>query len=652
MAIFYPHLKSRNLTKTPASLPILLRLLFLHTSHSDASNYVFEGTGERDLVSWTATISSLANGANKDKGNAIGAFNSMLWHGVRPNHVTVLCLINAVRAVWSRSDEVRQWRWRWRRRLGGLHGTVFKFGFGAELSVVTALLGFYSSMGEVEEVRKLFQQSPYKDLILWTALVSALSKNTLYVESIDVFRKMRASGMLPNDACIVSVLPACANSGALLLGKQIHGFAIKNKELYSETKIHNSLVDLYVKSNQLDLSISVFNMIPEKDGISWKTIICGCTDTGNPKRSLHFFLGMRRSSNIIPGASMVCSILNVASKMDNDIGLRLGSSLHCYIIRVNSCNSISVGTSLLRMYSKFGEMDISHRLFHQLPHRDLTAWTAMISVYARGDTPFLALELCKQMQQQGIEPNDMNLVAVLQACTAMRSKHVGGTIHGRVIRFGFSNNMHLTSCLIDFYCKLGSFWQGEVLFEKFQPKKDIVCWSSMINGYGFNGRGEEAIGMFQEMLKQGILPNQVTFIALLSSCSHSGLVDEGWKWFKSMERYGLSPSMEHYSCMVDMLSRQGHVNQAIDLISKMPMEPDVVIWASVLSGCREAHGDVEAVEIAASRFFRLDWKNTSYYVALSNMYANLGKWLDVERTRRFVDINHLRKTGGYSINMV
>ncbi|KAI3943516.1 hypothetical protein MKW92_002691 [Papaver armeniacum] len=527
---------------------------------------------------------------------------------------------------------------------GVVHAFAFKLGVGSEVSIVTALLGLYSLHNDMIMVWQSFYGAEVKDLVLWSALVNACMKNGKFADALNVFRDMQVSGFEPNYVSILSILPACADLGVLSLGKQIHGFCIV-RGLYTVTNIQNSLMDMYAKCGVFECSILIFDRLRSKDLISWNTMICGCVENGYPKEALSFFHRMLKSG-FQPDKTTIRNALTACSQAEE---VKFGYGLHCYSIKSRLEDSVSVGTALFKMYADFGDIVSSRIVFDCLPRKDMIAWSAMISVYAQTGHSFLAFELFSQMQSANEEPNEVTLVSLLLACSSMKSQEFGKVIHGNVTRNGYSSNVFITSALIDLYCKFGQLAQGEVLFNSL-PYKDIICWSSMINGYGINGFGDMALETFSKMLDTGLKPNGVVFTSVLSACSHCGLEDEGWKWFNYMkEHFGIIPALSHYSCMVDLLSRAGKIEEAFRFINEMPLQPDATIWGALLAGCKTVKGYVEIAEFAAERLLTLDPDNTSYYVILSNIYADVGQWKDAERLRRVLSEKKLRKKVGFSM---
>ncbi|PIN22841.1 hypothetical protein CDL12_04437 [Handroanthus impetiginosus] len=252
------------------------------------------------------------------------------------------------------------------------------------------------------------------------------------------------------------------------------------------------------------------------------------------------------------------------------------------------------------------------------------------------------------MQFADQKPNEFTFVSLLLACTSVAVIEIGESIHAQIAKYGYLTNTFLTSALIDMYCKFGRTRQGEAVFDE-SPTKDFICWSSMINGFGINGCGEEVLECFSNMLSCGIEPNDVVFISVLSACSHCGLDYESWNWFHAMEsKYGIKPKLAHYACMVDMLSRQGNIKEALEFVNNMPIEPDKRIWGALLAGCKNSDGPSEILEFVARKLISLDPENISYYVVLSNLYADQGRWEEVEKLRSMIDTKSLKKIMGYS----
>lgn len=587
------------------------------------------GENEYDVISWTSKISSLVR-RNKSQ-EAIKLFKTMLMNEQKVNYVTMLSLIRAAGALDSKN------------LIRVMHGFVVILGFELEVSVVTALLSAYSAW-DMDIVLKLFEGTWNKDVVLWSAMVSACVRSGMYVEAFNGFREMQYNGVKANYVTVVSILPACAELGELWFGKEIHGFSVKAM-LDSHTNIQNSLVHMYAKCRKFEVSAKVFNGIQDKDLISWRTMISGCMENEHPRKALNVFFNMRFCS-YKPDENIVQEALTASVQARER---NFGFGLHSLVLKSGYMSFVSIVTGLLHMYAKFGHVGHARSLFIQIQRKDFIIYSAMISAYAQSEFPFNAFIIFKDMQLANQKPNEITFVSLLHASTTMADKGMGESIHAHIKKAGYSSNTFLTSALIDLYCKYGSIRQAKAIFDE-MPAKDLICWSSMINGYGINGYGSEALETFLNMLNSGIMPNDVVFVSVLSACSHCGLDDEGWDWFYAMEeKFGVTPKLAHYACMVDMLSRRGYVEEALEFVNKLPIEPDIRIWGALLAGCRKNSDSIEVAEVVVHQLISLDPENTSYLVFLSNLYAEQRRWEDVDRLRNLVEEKGLKKDAGCSI---
>ncbi|MBA0562891.1 hypothetical protein Golob_007911 [Gossypium lobatum] len=614
-----------EITQRIKSSPTRISATLFHrnSSHDDT----FEPNAENDhvLVSWTSKLSKLVKQGQPEE--AICLFKRMLLlkSNQRPNYVTILSLIKALDALHC--DVLVMM----------VHGLVVKMGFISEPSVLTVLIGSYSVYG-MGTCWSLFHQIRDKDVVLWSAVVSACVKNKDYLEALELFRRMQFIGLKVNHVSIVSILPACANLGALRLGREIHGFIIKR--MFSHViSVQNSLVDMYAKCRNLESGILVFDGMLEKDLVSWRTLIRGYIENEFGIEAINIFSKMQLLSFFAPDEFVVRDMIMAVLQSGEN---KLGSAFHCYIMKNGFLAFVSVATALLQMYAKFGMVCSARSVFDHIGNKDVIAWNAMISAYTQSKLPFNAVDTFTQMLHMNAKPNEFSLISLLQMCSLMASQEVshqlGDSIHAFIEKVGYSRNVYLSSALIDFYCRSGRVKQGKALFDEV-PIKDLICWSSLINGYGLNGYGIEALETFSNMLDCGIKPNEIIFLSVLSACSHCGLEYEGWNWFYSMkEKYNVTPKLAHYACMVDLLSRRGNIEQVLDFVKKMPMAPDKRIWGAILAGCRLTPGPIEIVEFVVEQLATLDPQNsTNYYTILSDLYASEGREEDVERTRRLVE---------------
>lgn len=300
------------------------------------------------------------------------------------------------------------------------------------------------------------------------------------------------------------------------------------------------------------------------------------------------------------------------------------------------------------MYSKCGDVDNARKVFDRMGERDVVSWSSMISGYAHNGYSTETLEFFDLMRVSDVRANRVGLLSSLLACGQLGAMRKGEWLHNYAIRKGFEMDVLVATAIVDMYAKCGSLDLARLVFDRVDGK-DVVCWSAMIMSYGYHGLVKEAITVFDRMVVAGVSPNHATFTGILSACSHSGLLQEGKKYFDSMQsQYGLEPKLNHYTCMVDILGRAGKLNEAQDLMEKMPMDPDSSMLGSLLGACR-IYGDLDLGEKVADKIFELDAAHAGYYVLLSNIYAAKLRWNDAARVRKLMVERKIAKVQGFSL---
>ncbi|KAJ9681097.1 hypothetical protein PVL29_020140 [Vitis rotundifolia] len=305
--------------------------------------------------------------------------------------------------------------------------------------------------------------------------------------------------------------------------------------------------------------------------------------------------------------------------------------------------------SMIAGYARCGDLEGALELFRLMPARNVTSWTAMISGYAQNGQYAKALSMFLMMEEETeMRPNEVTLASVLPACANLGALEVGERIEGYARGNGYFKNLYVSNALLEMYARCGRIDKAWGLFEEIDGRRNLCSWNSMIMGLAVHGRRNEAIELFYKMLREGAAPDDVTFVGVLLACTHGGMVVEGQHFFESMERdFSITPKLEHYGCMVDLLGRAGELREAHDLILRMPMEPDSVVWGTLLGAC-SFHGHVELAEKAAGALFELEPSNPGNYVILSNIYATAGRWDGVARLRKLMKGGKITKAAGYS----
>ncbi|OVA12548.1 Pentatricopeptide repeat [Macleaya cordata] len=310
-----------------------------------------------------------------------------------------------------------------------------------------------------------------------------------------------------------------------------------------------------------------------------------------------------------------------------------------------SSPSVVTWTAMVVGFSRNADIMAARRVFEEMPDRDLVSWNAMISGYVQNKVPVEALNLFRRMQTENFKPNAVTIVTVLSACASVGALDTGKWVHMFINKNQLQLNPFLGSALIDMYSKCGVVDFALEVFG-YLKEKNTCTWNALINGLAMNGHAEQALDVFNKMrIDRSIRPDKVTFVGVLLACSHGGFIEEGKKHFYcSMKEYGVTPIVEHYACMVDLLGRFGHLNEAQEVIRSMPIAPDMVIWGALLGGCR-LHKDVELAERVV---LEMEAHGSGDYVLLSNLYASVGRWRDVEKVRKIMKDKGIKKTPGCS----
>ncbi|KAK6947662.1 Pentatricopeptide repeat [Dillenia turbinata] len=304
--------------------------------------------------------------------------------------------------------------------------------------------------------------------------------------------------------------------------------------------------------------------------------------------------------------------------------------------------------TMISGYSKSGNINLARELFYQIGERDLHMYNAMITCYSRNSRPKEAIELFNQMLSLDvdIQPDEMTLASILSACSQLGDLRFGTWLESYMRKIGIEMDDHLATALMDLYAKCGSIDKAYELFHGLR-EKDLVAYTTMILGFGINGKPINAINLFEEMVDAHIRPNLITYTGILTAYNHAGLVEQGYRCFMSMMENGIVPSADHYAIMVDLLGRAGRLEEAYKLIKGMPILPHAEVWGALLLACK-LHCNVEFGEIAAQNCFDLEPETTAYYSLLANIYADVGRWDDAKMLRKKVMEKGMAKIPGSS----
>ncbi|PIA52966.1 hypothetical protein AQUCO_01000669v1 [Aquilegia coerulea] len=529
------------------------------------------------------------------------------------------------------------------RRGKQLHAHLIVNGFSSNVYAMTAVANMYGKCRCIDDAKKMFDRMPQRDLVAWNSIIAGYAQNGLARTALELVLQMQKDEQRPDAITIVTILPACADRGFLKIGKSIHAYVVR-AGFGSLVNVSTALVNMYSKCGLVDTARLVFDKMGTRNVVSWNSMIDGYSESGYSEKALDMFQkmldeGVKPTDVTIMGALQACANLG---------DLERGKYIHELANRTGLGSDVSITNSLIAMYSKCKSVDTATRLFNNLKDKTIVSWNAMILGYAQNGKVNQALHHFCKMQQENVQPDSFTMVSVIAALADLSVLRQAKWIHGLIIRSCLDNNVFVMTALVDMYAKCGGVHIARKLFDMMDVRH-VMTWNAMIDGYGTHGHGKAAVELFEEMRKGVIKPNNVTFLCLLSACSHSGFVNEGLHYFDSMKKdYGLEPTMDHYGAMVDLLGRAGKLDKAWDFIQKMPIEPGISVFGAMLGACK-IHKNVELGEMAAKRLFELEPTEGGYHVLLANIYAAASMWNDVAKVRTTMKKKGLHKTPGCSL---
>ncbi|KAL3732531.1 hypothetical protein ACJRO7_029227 [Eucalyptus globulus] len=529
------------------------------------------------------------------------------------------------------------------RRGKEIHGQLVANGFASNVFAMTGVVNMYAKCRQVGEAYKMFDRLPHRDLVSWNTIISGYAQNCWAAPALELVLQMQEEGQRPDSITLVTVLPAVADVGSLRIGKSIHGYAVR-AGFDNLVNVSTALLDMYSKCKSVKTARVIFDRIEKRSVVTWNSMIDGYVENENPKEAVAIFEKML-DEQVEPTNVTVMGALHACADLGD---LERGMFVHKLLTRLKLDSSVSVMNSLISMYSKCKRVDLAAEIFNDLREKTLVSWNAMILGFAQNGCVSEALNHFCQMHSQNVKPDTFTMVSVIPALAELSVTRQAKWIHGLVVRSCMDKNVYVMTALVDMYAKCGAVDTARKLFDMMEDRH-VITWNAMIDGYGTHGLGRSAVQLFKAMQKGTVRPNDITFLCILSACSHSGLVDEGLRYFDSMKQdYGIEPTMDHYGSVVDLLGRAGRLKQAWDFIQKMPIEPGITVFGAMLGACK-IHKNVELGEMAANKLFELNPQEGGYHVLLANIYATASMWSEVAEVRKIMEKEGLQKTPGCSL---
>lgn len=471
------------------------------------------------------------------------------------------------------------------------------------------------------------------------------------------------------------LLQQSARRNAPNIAKRLHAQLLKNG-LHGYGPLPNTLLDAYGKCGLPGDAFSLFEEMPHRDQVSWASILTAYNQANLPRRTLSIFRAMLADDGLWPDHFVYASLVKACASLGS---IRLGRQVHASFLLSPFCADDVTKSSLVDMYAKCGLPDDARAVFDSILVKNAVSWTAMISAYSRSGLKSDAMAIFQSapartlfswtalisglvqsgnnvdafhlfidMRREGVDILDpLVLSSIVGTCANLAALELGKQIHGLVVVLGYESCLFISNALIDMYAKCSDILGAKDIFNGMN-RRDVVSWTSIIVGAAQHGKAEEALELFDKMVSTGVQPNEVTFVGLIYACSHVGLVKRGRDLFNFMIKdYAITPSLQHYTCLLDLLSRSGHLDEAENLINQMPFQPDEPTWAAFLSACKQ-HGKTEMAVRIADGLLSLKPEDPSTYILLSNIYARAAMWDKVAKIRKLMTLMEVRKEPGYS----
>ncbi|WCJ20484.1 Pentatricopeptide repeat-containing protein At5g59600 [Euphorbia peplus] len=494
-----------------------------------------------------------------------------------------------------------------------IHALLIINGLSNATHFASKLISFYTQTNQLCIARKLFDGIPESNISRWIFLIGAYSRFGFHQEALSVFYEMQNLGLRLDKFVVPSVLRACGHVSDLRTGKILHSLILRNS-FQSDVVVSTALIDMYCKCRDVEIGRRAFDSMEEFDLGALNAMVLGYAQHGFAQEGFRLVERMQMLNDIRP--------------------------------------NLVTWNTLISGFAKEGDRVMVLKMFEMMSSNgvepDVVSWTSVISGYVHSLNYKAAFDVFKKMLECGFYPSSATISSLLPACASMANARIGRPVHGYALAIGVEEDIRVRSALVDMYAKSGLISEARMLFCK-MTERTTVTWNSMIFGYANHGYCNEAIELFNHMEKlEGDKLDYLSFMAVLSACSHAGLVQTGKSLFLLMqEKYKIVPRLEHYACMVDLLGRAGNLSEAYDMIKSMPMKPDLFVWGALLGACR-IHGDIELAKIAARNLAELEPENAGNNMLLSNLYAHNGSWEMVSRCKAKTKRHKFRKLSGCS----
>ncbi|KAI3496174.1 hypothetical protein L1887_38528 [Cichorium endivia] len=575
-----------------------LLAMYAKCGHTYNAVKAFEDLPEVNEVSFTTMMGAL--GETDHIEDAFHMFQKMHKIGIKIDAISM----SSILGVCARSliDGLGQ----------QFHGLIIRLGLEKDLHLSNSLLDMYAKYGDMDSAEMVFNNLSEVSVVSWNVMIGGYGQTFKIKKSIECMERMKRFGLEPDEVTYINMLTAC------------------------------------LKSGNVETAHEIFDKMTSPSLSSWNALLSGYSQIGKHKETVKLFRNMQ-FCNVKGDRTTFAVVFSSCASLGL---LKGGKQVHASSVKFHVDDDIYVASGLIGMYSKCEKINLAKCIFDRMngQDQDIVCWNSMMVGLSLNNLDNEALMLFKKLLETEMIPTQFSYATVLSSCTKLSSLSHGRQIHAHVIKHEIVTDVVVGSALIDMYSKCGDVNDARLVFDT-MPKKNTITWNEMIHGYAQNGQGEKGVSLFKEMINnscENLKPDAITFIAVLTACSHSGLIDYGIKIFNSMfQEHGIEPLSDHYTCVIDSLGRDGRFDEVEGILDNMSCVSDPILWEVLLSSCR-VHDNVKLAKRAAEELIRINPCNATPYVLLANMYSSLGRWDDVRKIRELMVENKAVKNPGYS----
>ena len=489
------------------------------------------------------------------------------------------------------------------------------------------IIRLFAVCGDLVEASHVFDKVAKPSIYTWNAIISAHVQLNDPWGSFQLYKKLHLDGLTPPDRLTyLWILKACTLIYDVIQGRIIQIHIILNG-LGRDHVLLNTLIGMFAKCGSFGEAEQVFDGLLVRDQVSWGALISGYVQNGHGLHALKLYESMQEES-ITPDRVLLLCITKAIATIGGE--MTQGRIIFNEVVKNGLELDVAIASCIIDMYGKCGSIEEAKFLFYRLPKRNVVSWGSLIGAFLNQGSDGMVLDLYTQMRQEGIVADRVIFLGVLKACGSIGAIDKGKEIHNLISNKGLlKKDVMLGTAVVDMYAKCGVLEKAHQVLEGL-PIRNVFSWSALIAGYAQQGQGHKAMRCFEHMQGEGLFPDEVTFLCVLNACTHSGLLDDAQTYFQSMSKYyGITPSLEHHTCMAVSLGCIGHFDKVISMIKTMPSSSYLPVWRALLSACQR-WGNVKLGSLAFDQAMQLDDSSSSSYILMANLYAASGMQEDAE----------------------